>query len=194
MYTLNIQVVRVANGQTASTGGTAQIASPSPTFSFTGGLAAVPANGAFISGGYATTNQPTFSGTAAAYAIVQLFARPLNADTELSLGETVADPSGNWSLATGPLAAGGYVITAKVTPPAGYPSLMMALTQNNGTFYIDLSPPNAVTNSQPAAGAAETSPQIERSKNRHITAHRAPRSPHARVARNASSGDSIRSS
>ena len=148
-YTINVQVVRVANGQTASTSSTAQIGSPSPTFAFTGGLAPVPGNGPFISSGYATTNQPTFDGTAAAYAIVQLFARPLNVDTELPLGETVADPSGHWSLATGPLAAGGYIITAKVTPPAGYPSEMMALTRNNGTFFIDLSPGNRSRNLSP---------------------------------------------
>ena len=55
-YTLNIQVIRIANGQTASTSSTGQIGSPSPTFAFTGGLAAVPRNGPFISSGYATTN------------------------------------------------------------------------------------------------------------------------------------------
>ena len=133
--TSNIQVVRTANGQTASTSSTALIGSPSPTFAFTGGLARVPANGAFISSGYATTNQPTFDGTAGAYAIVQLFARPLNVDAELPLGETVADSSGHWSLATGPLAAGGYVITAKVTPPAGYPSELMALYQQSWNLF-----------------------------------------------------------
>ena len=142
-YTINIQVVRIANGQTASTSSAAQIGSPSPTFAFTGGLAPVPANGPFISSGYATTNQPTFDGTAAAYAIVQLFARPANLDVELPLGETVADTNGRWSLATGPLAAGGYLVTAKVTPPAGYPSEMMALTSNHGTFFINMSPPRA---------------------------------------------------
>jgi hypothetical protein len=186
-YTINIQVVRAANGQTASASSTAQIGSPSPTFAFTGGLATVPANGPFISRGYATTNQPTFDGTAGAYAIVQLFARPSNADTELSLGETVADPSGNWSLATGPLAAGAYIVTAKVTPPAGYPSQMIALSSNNGTFFIDLAPASAVTNTQPAAVAAETSPQIQRSKTRHVTLHRTPKTPRARISQSARS-------
>jgi hypothetical protein len=150
------------------------------------------ANGPFISSGYATTNQPTFDGTAAAYAIVQLFARPLNVDAEVPLGETVADSSGNWSLATGPLAAGGYIITAKVTPPAGYASLMMALTSNNGTFFIDLAQASAVANSQPTAVAADTSRPFERSKTRNITLHRTPKTPRERVARSAPSDRSIR--
>ena len=191
-FTINIQVVRVADGQTASTSSTAQIGSPSPTFAFTGGLASVPANGPFFSSGYATTNQPTFNGTAAAYAIVQLFARPLNVDAEVPLGETVADSSGNWSLATGPLAAGGYTITAKVTPPAGYPSLMMALTSNNGTFFIDLTPAGKVANSQTPAVAAETSRPVERSKTRNITLHRTPKIPRERVARSAQRDGSLR--
>ena len=193
-YTINIQVVRAANGQTASTSSMAQIGSPSPTFAFTGGLAPVPANGPFISSGFATTNQPTFDGTSAAYAIVQLFARPLNVDAELPLGETVADSSGRWSLATGPLAAGGYVITAKITPPAGYPSEMMALSSNHGTFFIDLSPANASVNSQPAAVAAATTRHIGRSRTLHITAHRTSRTPRALVARSAPTEGPIRSS
>ena len=193
-YNINIQVVRVANGQTASTSSAALIGSPSPTFAFTGGLAPVPGNGPFISSGYATTNQPTFDGTAAAYAIVQLFARPLNVDAELPLGETVADSSGHWSLATGPLAAGGYVITAKVTPPAGYPSEMMALTSNHGTFFIDLSPAMASVNSQPAAVAAATTRRIGRSRTLHITAHRTSRTPRALVARSAPTEGPVRSS
>ena len=193
-YNINIQVVRIANGQTASTSSTALIGSPSPTFAFTGGLAPVPGNGPFISSGYATTNQPTFDGTAAAYAIVQLFARPLNVDAELPLGETVADSSGHWSLATGPLAAGGYVITAKVTPPAGYPSEMMALSSNHGTFFIDLSPAIASVNSQPAAVAAATTRHIGRSRTLHITAHRTSRTPRALVARSTPTEGPIRSS
>jgi hypothetical protein len=179
IFTINIQVVRAANGQTATTSSAAQIGSPSPTFAFTGGLASVPANGRFISQGFATTNQPTFNGTAAAFAIVQLSARPLNVDTEVPLGETVADSSGNWSLATGPLAAGGYIITAKVTPPAGYPSLMMPLTSNNGTFFIDLAPGSKVMNSQPAAVAAQVSRPNERPKIRNTSHHRLAATPRA---------------
>lgn len=135
-YTLNVQVIRIANGQTASNTSPAQVASPSPNFAFTGGLAAVPANGGSISSGRATTKFPTFDGTAAAFAIVQLFARPVKKDRQWSLGETVADSSGSWSLTTGPLARGKYLIMAQVTPPAGYSSLMMSLTQNGGTFII----------------------------------------------------------
>jgi hypothetical protein len=134
-YTLNVQVIRIANGQTASNNSPAQIGSPSPNFAFTGGLAAVPANGGHIAGGRATTRFPTFDGTAAAFAIVRLFARPVKKDKQWSLGETVADANGSWSLATS-LAKGKYLIMAQVTPPAGYSSLMMSLTQNGGMFTI----------------------------------------------------------
>ncbi len=142
-YTVSIQVVRVASDQTASTSTTAQIGSPSPTFAFTGGLASVPANGPYISSGIATTHSPTFSGTAAANSLIQLFAQPVNVDKQIYLGETIVDSNGNWSLPTARLAKGAYVITAKVTPPSGNPSEVMALTRNNGTFSIGISPAKA---------------------------------------------------
>jgi hypothetical protein len=142
-YTVSIQVVRVASDQTASTTTTAQIGSPSPTFAFTGGLASVPANGTYIASGIATTHSPTFSGTSAAYSLIQLFAQPVNVDKQIYLGETMADSNGNWSLPIARLATGTYVITAKVTPPGGYPSEVMALTRNNGTFSIGFSPAKA---------------------------------------------------
>jgi Bacterial Ig-like domain len=146
----------------------------------------VPANGPFISSGYATTNQPTFSGTAAAYSIVQLFAQPLNVDAQLSLGETVADSSGNWSLATNPLDTGGYIITAKVTPPGDYPSQVMALTKNNGTFFINLSPATSV--------APEASRQIQRPRTRHVKSERMPKPSRTRVARSEPGDGLLRSS
>lgn len=121
-FTVQTQVIRIANGQSASTYGTAQIGSPSPNFAFTGGLAAVPSNGSSYSSGHATTRRPTFDGTAAAFAIVDLYASPLNnSEEQVTLGETVADSNGHWSLVAGPMRVGRSLITAKVTPPAGYP-------------------------------------------------------------------------
>ncbi len=99
------------------------------------------------------TRRPTFAGTAAAFAIVELFARPSNADTEVALGQTIADPNGRWNLVARRLPAGAYFITARVTPPAGYPSEMMSLTQNGGTFFIALSP-GRKRHPNPAARAA----------------------------------------
>ena len=146
-YTVSTQVVRVASGQTAGTSTTATIGSPSPTFAFTGGLASVPANGPYVASGFATTRRPTFNGTSAAYGLIQLFAQPVNTDKLVYLGETVADSSGNWSMPTARLATGAYVITAKVTPPSGYPSEMMTLTRNGGTFFIGYSPAKAKSQS-----------------------------------------------
>jgi hypothetical protein len=160
-YSFEVQFVRTANSQTASASGTAQIGSPSPNFAFTGGLAAVPGNGSAYASGHATTRRPTFDGTAAAFALVELFATPLdNAETTVALGETVADAGGHWSLVTGRMTVGDYLITARVTPPAGYPSLMMSLTQNQGLFLIGLPPGRRKGHAHPAAVAG---PQLERS-------------------------------
>lgn len=135
-YFLAVQVIRKANGQTVSGISPTQIGSPSPNFAFSGGLAAVPGNGGLIAGARATTRFPTFDGQSAAFAIVQLFAKPLHKDRSRALGTTVADPNGRWSLIAGPLARGSYLVTAVVTPPAGYSSQMIPLTQNGGVFYI----------------------------------------------------------
>jgi hypothetical protein len=164
-YTTQIQVIRIANGQTASAIGTAQIGSPSPTFAFTGGLAAVPSNGSSFSSAHATTRRPTFDGTAAAFAIVQIFATPLNnAEVQMPLGETVADSSGHWRLLVTPrMTVGDYLITAVVTPPAGYPSAMMSLTQNAGIFLIGLPPGRRRGHPRTAVEAeAQTGPSKDR--------------------------------
>jgi hypothetical protein len=111
-------------------------------YGFTGGLANSIVNGPLAANGYTNTNRPTFSGTAAPFAIVQLYARYLNVDAELPLGEAVASANGQWTLTTGPLARGVSVVTAVVTIPAGYPSTAMTLSNQNGTnlVYIDLAP------------------------------------------------------
>ena len=69
---------------------------------FTGGLTVSIANGPFSSSGYTNTNRPTFSGTATPFATVQLYARYLNIDSQLPLGEAVAGANGQWTLTTGP--------------------------------------------------------------------------------------------
>ena len=111
-------------------------------YGFTGGLANSIVNGPLAANGYTNTNRPTFSGTSAPFAIVQLYARYLNVDAELPLGEAVASANGQWTLTTGPLARGISVVTAVVTIPAGYPSTVMTLSNQNGTdlVYIDLAP------------------------------------------------------
>jgi len=111
-------------------------------YGFTGGLANSIVNGPLAASGYTNTNRPTFSGTSAPFAIVQLYARYLNVDAELPLGEAVASANGQWTLTTGPLTRGVSVVTAVVTIPAGYPSTTMTLSNQNDTnlVYIDLAP------------------------------------------------------
>jgi Bacterial Ig-like domain len=129
-------------GDTFSTTSTASIPNAEINVGFSGGLAPITGNGPNAVEGYTNTNRPTFSGTSAPFAIVQLYARYLNADAELPLGEAVASANGQWTLTTGPLARGVSVVTAVVTIPAGYPSTTMTLSNQNGTnlVYIDLAP------------------------------------------------------
>ena len=106
-------------------------------------MATTGVNGPFAAGGFTDTNRPTFSGTSAPFAIVQLYARRSDLDATLSLGQAIASGDGHWSLATGPLSPGIYTITAVVTSPGGYPSDMMPLA-NSGRVVIDTTHPIVV--------------------------------------------------
>jgi hypothetical protein len=130
------------SGQTATANSTALVLIPNPTPTSIGGLANVVTNGPHAARGYTNTNRPTFTGTAPPFSIVQLDARHFNVDAELPLGEAVATSTGQWTLTTGPLAAGIYIVAATITPPGGYPSNMFELTNANGKnlVFIDLSP------------------------------------------------------
>jgi hypothetical protein len=109
---------------------------------FTGGLTDSIVNGPLSANGYTSTNRPTFSGTAPPFSIVRLYARYLSVDAPIALGEAVTSASGQWTLTTGPLATGSYIVTATVTIPGGYPSSPMTLSNRNGTdiVYVDLAP------------------------------------------------------
>ena len=121
--------VTIANqqGKTIVVNDTATVVNTNPPsgpvpFNFSGGLANAITNGPHSALGYTNTNRPTFSGTAAPFSIVQLYARHFNADAQLPLGEAVTNGSGQWTLTSGPLAVGTYIVTATVTLPGGYPS------------------------------------------------------------------------
>jgi hypothetical protein len=107
----------------------------------TGGLSTSSAfiNGPYSALGFTNTNRPTFSGTAPAYSVVQVYARHFHADAQLYLGEAVADGNGNWTLTTGPLAVGTYIVSATDTIPGGYPSTLTPLDGGN-RVYIGLAP------------------------------------------------------
>ena len=139
-YTITISVND--QGGNSTTIKSTALVNTNQVYGFTGGLANLIVNGPLAASGYTNTNRPTFSGTSAPFAIVQLYARYLNVDAELPLGEAVASANGQWTLTTGPLARGVSVVTAVVTIPAGYPSTTMTLSNQNGTnlVYIDLAP------------------------------------------------------
>jgi hypothetical protein len=111
---------------------------------FTGGLAAA-GNGPGAVGGFSNTNRPTFSGSAPPFAVVQLYAQPIAIDATLPLGQAVVSGTGQWTLATGPLADGIYDVTAVVTPAGGYPGPAVPLTVNNGQVVIDSTGPRLVS-------------------------------------------------
>ena len=139
-YTITISVND--QGGNSTTIKSTALVNTNQVYGFTGGLANSIVNGPLAASGYTNTNRPTFSGTSAPFAIVQLYARYLNVDAELPLGEAVASANGQWTLTTSPLARGVSVVTAVVTIPAGYPSTAMTLSNQNGTnlVHIDLAP------------------------------------------------------
>jgi Bacterial Ig-like domain len=129
-------------GNTFTISDTAQVATinlSNSMLQLTGGLAPIPSNGPHVLKGYTNTNQPTFSGTTAPFATVQLYARPFGIDTQEPPGETVAGINGQWTLTVGPLLAGMYNFAAIVTPSAGIPSVLTPLS-NNGLVHIDMVP------------------------------------------------------
>jgi len=139
-HTINISV-KDQQGDSTSIISTA-VVNTNQVYGFTGGLANSIVNGPFAASGCTNTNRPTFSGTAAPFAIVQLYARYLNVDAPIPLGEAVASANGQLILTAGPLATGSYIVLATVTMPSGYPSNMMTLTNQDGSnvVYIDLAP------------------------------------------------------
>ncbi|HWE38408.1 MAG TPA: Ig-like domain-containing protein [Isosphaeraceae bacterium] len=64
---------------------------------------------------------PTLSGTATQYSVVQVFGQRAGDGAPRLLGQTEADPGGAWALTVGPLADGIYRITESMTDPSGFP-------------------------------------------------------------------------
>ena len=148
-YTATISL-QSNTGQSVTITSTA-VASAAQVFAFSGGLAPVPSNGPNAAFGYTNTNRPTFSGTAPLYSTVQLFARPSSLDVNEPLGYAIASTTGQWNLATGPLADGIYSVTAIVTPSSGYPGPVQPLA-NNGRVVIDTVAPKVVRIANSGAG------------------------------------------
>ena len=109
---------------------------------FTGGLAAIPANGPNASGGYATSGEPTFSGTPPPSSIVDLNAFS-STGVAVSLGHAVATSTGQWSLPSGSiLLDGSYTVTATVI----IAGLFQSGTINLSPIIVDSIPPQIAEN------------------------------------------------
>jgi Bacterial Ig-like domain len=137
-----VQVVRSVDGETASANVTVLVNAASGTFS--GMLDPASDTGVSNTDGITSINQPTFVGTATPYAIVQLLARPQGQSNLVSLGQTVTDPTGQWSLTVGPMLDGVYSIFANVAPPQGFPVQVVPISANN-QIVIDTVGPRVVS-------------------------------------------------
>ena len=133
-----VTVVRTTLGQTVSTTSTAFIAAPTLVFTgssipFTGGVD--PLSFPRLVRGIVVTNQqePILTGTAKPGATVSLSLRRLGLGDPITLGETMADPSGRWSLVVGPLGGPPFLLYGVATPVDGPPS---PITPLNGGLPI----------------------------------------------------------
>ncbi len=118
---------------------------------FTGHLAVTASNGPNAAGGYATTDQPIFSGTAPPFSIVQVYDNFTSGGMPPPppLGQTTANASGLWSLTVGPLTAGVYNFTATVTTSGSFLSGPIPLG-NDGQIKIDTTGPSVSSNDTPS--------------------------------------------
>jgi hypothetical protein len=84
-------------------------------------------------------NRPTFQGTAAPFAIVQLSAQQANTDPTaiVSLGQTMSGPDGAWSLTAPRLPDGVYTVSASMTSQAGFPTAPVLIVKPDNPLYID---------------------------------------------------------
>ena len=73
-------------------------------------------------------NTPLFTGSAAPFSRIKLYATPVGTTGMIEIGQTTADSSGNWQLTSNVLPDGGYNIAAQATDPAGKPAGKDAVT------------------------------------------------------------------
>src|SRR5271157_962698 len=124
-YTVTVTVVQAFSNGTPTTVIKSQaVVQAQP---FTGRLDPLSDTGESNSDGITNINQPTFSGTAQPYSLIQIYSKLPQQLGPILQGSTIAGADGSWSLATGPLADGTYAISATVTPPGGAPVSSVAL-------------------------------------------------------------------
>lgn len=124
-YQVSVTVVQAfSNGAPATVIKSQAVVQTPP---FTGRLDPLSDTGVSNNDGITNINQPTFSGTAQPYSLIQIYSKLPQQLGPILQGSTVAGADGSWSLATGPLADGAYAISATVTPPGGAPVSSTAL-------------------------------------------------------------------
>jgi Bacterial Ig-like domain len=132
---IKVTVVRAFSGDTKGVTITSSAVVQSQVFS--GHLDPVSDSGVSNNDGITNINQPTFSGTAQPYSLVQIYSRRPDQLGPIVEGSTVAGGDGSWSFSFGPLLDGWYAISATVTPPGGSPVTSTALPP----LVIDTVPP-----------------------------------------------------
>jgi hypothetical protein len=92
-------------------------------------------------GGVTITNQdePILSGTAEPQAAVSLSFRRLSGGDPVSLGETIADSTGHWSLIVGPIGGAPFLLYGVATPVTGPPTPITLLNSGQPIF-VQLQP------------------------------------------------------
>ena len=92
-------------------------------------LAAYSDSGVSHTDGITNVSRPTFTGTGANFAMVQVEAtRAGSWPTQMRyLGSTIVNDAGNWSLVSPYLPDGSWTVTATITAPHGSPSVPVAM-------------------------------------------------------------------
>jgi hypothetical protein len=113
-----------------------------PAVPLTGSLSPASDSGASASDGITNIATPTFSGSSAPGATVQLYAARSSSGAKLA-AQTVADQQGNWSITSNHLADGSYTFTATATAPDGTAAGPIVLRSGSGSgrIVIDTSGP-----------------------------------------------------
>lgn len=143
--TAKVQIQRLVDNETAAASFEA-LGNPAngSTVAFSGALDPSSDTGVSNTDWITSINQPVFRGTAPPYSIVQVLARPQGQSDLVSLGQTVADPTGNWTLAAAPIRDGVYALFANIAPPQGFPVQAIPLAANN-QLVIDTMGPRVVS-------------------------------------------------
>jgi hypothetical protein len=119
-YVVTVTIVSNATGLVSTAQASAVV--DQPAIAFSGGLTPLSDTGPSNSDGITSNNQPTFSGMAEPFSIIELFAQRGGQGSPVMVAETPAGPTGNWQTMIGPLADGDYTITAIVISPTGVPA------------------------------------------------------------------------